>query len=113
MRSAADIEDVGWPDPAALLHRIESTRSCWAMVRQKSWSVIVIFVVGDQSGRLPRTMYSNRYWNCYCDRRPQRLLEQVPLQPQQQQQQQQQQQLRLQRLQRLQRLLQPQPPLRP
>jgi len=22
--------DVGWPDPAAVLHRIESTRNCWA-----------------------------------------------------------------------------------
>ena len=26
--------DVGWPDPAAVLDRIESTRSCWA----SSWT---------------------------------------------------------------------------
>src|SRR5712692_4459029 len=30
MRSAADIEDVGWPEPAAVLQRMLSTRICWA-----------------------------------------------------------------------------------
>jgi hypothetical protein len=28
MRSAADIEEVGCPEPAAVLQRMESTRSC-------------------------------------------------------------------------------------
>ncbi len=36
MRSAADIDDVGCPLPAALLDRIESTRSCWPSSRH--WS---------------------------------------------------------------------------
>jgi hypothetical protein len=30
MRSAADNDDVGWPEPACVLHRMESTRSCAA-----------------------------------------------------------------------------------
>src|SRR5438093_13629204 len=30
MRSAADIEDVGWPEAAAVLQRMLSTRICWA-----------------------------------------------------------------------------------
>src|ERR1700683_4915902 len=30
MRSAPDMLEVGWPDPAEVLQRIESTRSCWA-----------------------------------------------------------------------------------
>src|SRR5580704_19025958 len=30
MRSAADMLEVGWPDPAEVLQRIESTRNCWA-----------------------------------------------------------------------------------
>ena len=34
--SAADIEDVGWPEPAAALQRTESTRSCWPSSRRKS-----------------------------------------------------------------------------
>src|SRR5581483_2930411 len=38
--SAADIEDVGWPEPAAVLQRIESTRSCWPSWRTKSRSVV-------------------------------------------------------------------------
>ena len=33
IRSAADMLDVGWPEPAEVLHRIESTRSCWASLR--------------------------------------------------------------------------------
>src|SRR6516225_844479 len=36
MRSAADMLDVGWPDPAAVLHRTESTRSCWASSRMSA-----------------------------------------------------------------------------
>src|SRR5690242_8447743 len=28
--SAADMDDVGWPDPAAVLQRMLSIRSCWA-----------------------------------------------------------------------------------
>ena len=28
IRSAADMLDVGWPEPAEVLHRIESTHSC-------------------------------------------------------------------------------------
>src|SRR4051794_25661937 len=30
MRSAADMLELGWPDPAAVLHRMASIRSCWA-----------------------------------------------------------------------------------
>ena len=30
IRSAADIEEVGWPELAAAAARTESTRSCWA-----------------------------------------------------------------------------------
>src|SRR5438094_3790461 len=40
MRSAADIEDVGWPEPAAVLHLMESTRSCWPSWRANSRSVV-------------------------------------------------------------------------
>src|SRR5690242_13100275 len=39
MRSAADIDDVGWPDPAAVLERMESTRSCCPSWRTNSRSV--------------------------------------------------------------------------
>src|SRR5215207_1866617 len=35
-RSAADIEEVGWPEPAAADARTESTRSCWPSSRRKS-----------------------------------------------------------------------------
>src|SRR5437870_305719 len=45
MRSAADIDDVGWPEPAAVLHRIESTRSCWPSWRANSRSVVAIVSV--------------------------------------------------------------------
>ena len=45
MRSAADIDDVGWPDPAAVLQRIESTRSCWPSWRANSRSVVAIVSV--------------------------------------------------------------------
>src|SRR4029077_10682386 len=40
MRSAADIEEVGWPEPAAVLHRMESTRSCCPSWRANSRSVV-------------------------------------------------------------------------
>src|ERR1700738_2689397 len=40
VRSAADIEEVGWPDPAAVLQRIESTRSCCPSWRANSRSVV-------------------------------------------------------------------------
>src|SRR5450759_2135149 len=40
IRSAADIEEVGWPEPAAVLQRIESTRSCWPSWRANSRSVV-------------------------------------------------------------------------
>src|SRR5215218_11132377 len=30
MRSAADIDEVGWPEPAPELERMLSTLSCWA-----------------------------------------------------------------------------------
>jgi hypothetical protein len=36
--------EVGWPDPAAVLHRIESTRSCWASSRISSKVCTVIAV---------------------------------------------------------------------
>ena len=36
MRSAADMDDVGCPDPAASLDLIESTRSCRPNSRQSS-----------------------------------------------------------------------------
>src|SRR5207248_6731417 len=41
IRSAADIDEVGWPEPAAVLQRIESTRSCWPRSRRKSRSFLV------------------------------------------------------------------------
>ena len=34
MRSAADKQEVGWPDPAAVMHRTLSTRSCAAKSRK-------------------------------------------------------------------------------
>src|SRR5579859_7414027 len=40
IRSAADIDEVGWPEPAAVLQRIESTRSCWPSWRANSRSVV-------------------------------------------------------------------------
>src|SRR5689334_12005232 len=40
MRSAADIEEVGWPEPAAAAARTESTRSCWPSSRHCSCSFI-------------------------------------------------------------------------
>src|SRR5258708_28319127 len=40
IRSAADIDEAGWPDPAAVLQRIESTRSCWSSWRANSRSVV-------------------------------------------------------------------------
>src|ERR1700687_4675546 len=40
MRSAADIEEVGCPEPAAVLHRMESTRSCCPNWRANSRSVV-------------------------------------------------------------------------
>src|SRR5438105_11201469 len=45
MRSAADIEEVGWPDPAAVLQRMESTRSCWPSWRANSRSVVAMVSV--------------------------------------------------------------------
>src|SRR5712664_375446 len=39
-RSAADIDEVGWPEPAAVLQRIESTRSCCPSWRANSRSVV-------------------------------------------------------------------------
>src|SRR5437868_7111530 len=46
MRSAADIEEVGWPEPAVVVQRMLSTRSCWAKcVHCCTWvfaSVVVI-----------------------------------------------------------------------
>src|SRR5450755_2828139 len=36
MMSAADMLDVGWPDPALVLARIPSTRICWATWPTKS-----------------------------------------------------------------------------
>ena len=36
IRSAADIEEVGWPEPAAVLDRMLSTRNCWPSSRMKS-----------------------------------------------------------------------------
>src|SRR5690242_7963725 len=57
IRSAADIEEVGWPEPAAVLQRIESTRSCWPSWRAKSRSVVVTVSVTAMS--LPRTAVRN------------------------------------------------------
>jgi hypothetical protein len=34
MASAADMADVGCPEPAAAVDRIESIRSCWPSCRQ-------------------------------------------------------------------------------
>src|SRR5262249_48962553 len=45
MRSAADMEEVGCPEPAAVLQRIESTRSCCATWRANSRSVVAIVSV--------------------------------------------------------------------
>ena len=54
MRSAADIDDVGCPDPAAELARIESIRSCRPRLAQVSfmWSFIVssLLVVAPSRG---------------------------------------------------------------
>src|SRR4051812_41165176 len=36
MRSDADMLDVGWPEPAEVLARMASTRSCWA----SSWMAL-------------------------------------------------------------------------
>ena len=36
MRSAADIDEVGWPDFGTAAARTESTRSCWPSSRQSS-----------------------------------------------------------------------------
>src|SRR5215469_5839372 len=41
MMSAADIEEVGCPEPAAVLQRMESTRSCWPSSRRNSVSLAV------------------------------------------------------------------------
>ena len=38
MRSAADMDEVGWPDFAAALARMESTRSCCPSSRRRSVS---------------------------------------------------------------------------
>ena len=40
IRSAADIDDVGWPEPAAAAARTESTRSCCPSSCQRSLSVM-------------------------------------------------------------------------
>jgi hypothetical protein len=40
MRSAADIEEVGCPDAAAELDRMESTLSCCPSSRHSLWSFI-------------------------------------------------------------------------
>ena len=42
MRSAADSEDVGWPEPASVLHRIESTRSWRASWRTVSNVSVIV-----------------------------------------------------------------------
>src|ERR1700682_6020575 len=34
------MDEVGWPEPAAVLHRIESTRNCWPSCRANSRSVV-------------------------------------------------------------------------
>src|SRR5918999_5821405 len=46
MRSAADIDEVGWPDPAALLIRMESTRSCCPRSRHCSCCVLMVLTLG-------------------------------------------------------------------
>ena len=40
MRSAADMEEVGWPEFVTALARMESTRSCCPSSRQRSCSVM-------------------------------------------------------------------------
>src|SRR5438270_12506404 len=45
IRSAADIEEVVCHEPAAVLHRMESTRSCWPSCRANSRSVVAIVSV--------------------------------------------------------------------
>ena len=52
IRSAADIDEVGWPEPAVVLDRMLSTRSCCPSSRMKSkpWvvrtSVTELFAIG-------------------------------------------------------------------
>jgi hypothetical protein len=57
MRSADDIEEVGWPEPAAVLQRIESTRSCCPNCRANSRSVVasvsVVTVISLPTTALP------------------------------------------------------------
>src|SRR6184192_1885060 len=45
MRSAADSDDVGWPDPAAVEHRMLSARSCRASERYRSRRVAASLTV--------------------------------------------------------------------
>lgn len=73
MRSAADRLEVGWPEPAAVLARTESTRSCWAS--SKTWArslsgpigwvdpcsaVITASFPEEHSYRMPATPWAGR-----------------------------------------------------
>ena len=49
MRSAADIDEVGWPESAAELARIESIRSCRPSVSQVS--CVLSFIGSSSFGR--------------------------------------------------------------
>src|SRR5438034_8976279 len=53
MRSAPDIDEVGCPEPAAVLQRMESMRSCWPSWRANSRSVAATLSVTAMS--VPRT----------------------------------------------------------
>src|SRR6516225_3975716 len=50
--------DVGWPDPAAVLHRTESTRNCWASSWMSS-KVCTVMAVSSHC-RLSVTAYHDR-----------------------------------------------------
>ena len=54
---AADIDEVGWPEPAAAEVRTESTRSCWPSSRRKSlpWPAITRPPAGRAWSRCRRT----------------------------------------------------------
>src|SRR5438874_1168349 len=44
--SAADIEEVGWPDPASPLIRTASTRSCWASSWRSTSLLVMVSLMG-------------------------------------------------------------------
>src|SRR5215469_6331844 len=63
-RSAADMLEVGWPEPADVLARIESTLSCWPSSRSSSnvtsaadstaWSPLMLHLISPSDGWVSR-----------------------------------------------------------